>query len=665
VNGPARGEGEAHAIAGAEVRAGEEGEGRDRGLIAELHPNHGDIAVVVVVAALALGSRYSSHLVSIAFVCAAAFAVVIRRVKADRSQMVRLAAPVLMIASLGATIGMVLADRSERGMTVSQFGMVKATSVDVVRDPEKEAFGWSLDVRWNGKRFATRIGSKVPGLSLATEASVGDRLLVDISFSTLSGGPTGWRKARHYAGAAQIHSVAAHRPATGIYGIANAARDRLQRGFRGLPADLRPLAGGFVTGDDRGQRPEVTDDFRATGLGHLLVVSGQNVAFVLAAARPLIERARIRWRVLAVIGVLILFGTMTRWEPSVLRAVAMAGIAAGVRSGGRPQPAIRVIGLGVGVLLLIDPMLVHSLGFALSIAATTGLVVLSRPIEIWLTERAVFRWIRAPLAATLSAQVFTCWLILPISGSIPLASIPANLLALPAAAPAMILGLTTGFVAGYLPVWAATILLIPLRFALTWVAGVARVLGGVPLGRLGAAALAIVFAAIVAAVLFARWHARGSQTLVKIVVSVALVTVATGPVAALRPPARLGTVLEGGGTLWRGPPRGLQPGPTVVVIGSRPDTEKLFGSLRRHGVGRVDAVVLAKPTRTAQSVISPLASRFEVRAVIAPTMLVAPGHGTVTGVRLGPSDRVVVGDLSVWWSQPGIASVTITDERSA
>ena len=77
---------------------------------------------------------------------------------------------------------------------------------------------------------------------------------------------------------------------------------------------------GVVLGDGREQRPELADEFRASGLSHLLVVSGENVAFVLALAAPGLRRLGLRSRWLATLGLLGFFGLLTRWEPSVLRA---------------------------------------------------------------------------------------------------------------------------------------------------------------------------------------------------------------------------------------------------------------------------------------------------------------------------------------------------------
>ena len=109
-------------------------------------------------------------------------------------------------------------------------------------------------------------------------------------------------------------------------------RPRLAREFVLATRQRDPAAlaatGRIVFGDDRGQSELEQFRFRASGLGHLTAVSGQNVAFVLVAASPLLRRLRLRWRWAATVALLGWFAVVTRLEPSVLRAVAMSAVAA-------------------------------------------------------------------------------------------------------------------------------------------------------------------------------------------------------------------------------------------------------------------------------------------------------------------------------------------------
>src|SRR5206468_3695597 len=74
------------------------------------------------------------------------------------------------------------------------------------------------------------------------------------------------------------------------------------------------------------------------------------------------------------------FGVLTRWEPSVLRAEAMAALALVGTTLGRPVSGLRLLALAVTAVLLVDPLLVRSVGFLLSVAACTGIALLARPI---------------------------------------------------------------------------------------------------------------------------------------------------------------------------------------------------------------------------------------------------------------------------------------------
>ena len=209
---------------------------------------------------------------------------------------------------------------------------------------------------------------------------------------------------------------------------ARAARqDREHRAAFGAPwlrlALLRSTArllAGFLLGDTRGVPETVTEQFRASGLTHLLAVSGENVAFVLALCAPLLRRLGLTGRLVGGVAVLVLFGTMTRWEPSVLRAIAMASIALVAGYLGRPTAGLRVLALAVIVLLVADPFLLHSVGFLLSCGASLGIAVLARPISDRLRGPI---WMREVLGVTAAAQIGVAPVLIPVFGSMPIVSL--------------------------------------------------------------------------------------------------------------------------------------------------------------------------------------------------------------------------------------------------
>lgn len=270
-------------------------------------------------------------------------------------------------------------------------------------------------------------------------------------------------------------------PGSPLASVANSARAAVLRGNGVLPATERALMAGFLLGDTRQLPSSVTHDFRLAGLSHLLAVSGANVAFVLAMVGPVLTRLGLRARFVAGALVLVVFGTMTRWEPSVLRAVAMAGCSMLGMLLGRPASGLRVLALAVAVLVLADPFLLHAVGFLLSCGASAGIACLGRGLTGRLRGP---RWLREGLGVTLAAQIGVAPVLLPVFGSIPLVSLPANLLAVPAAAPLTIWGLVAGSVGGVLRPWwpgAVVVLQAPTVALARYVEGVASVGARLPL----------------------------------------------------------------------------------------------------------------------------------------------------------------------------------------
>ena len=234
-----------------------------------------------------------------------------------------------------------------------------------------------------------------------------------------------------------------------------------------FPPSEAGLLMGLALGDDSGLDPVLERDFRATGLSHLLVVSGENVAMVLAPIVALGGALRwSRWSRFALgIGTVAFFVVLTGAEPSVMRAGVMAVLALMGVLLGRPRSTGSILAGAVVILLVIDPALVWSVGFQLSVAATASMVALATPIS----RRIRFLPSSLSLAAgaTLAAQVGVTPLLLFYFHEVPVSTVAANVLAFPAVAPALLLGLaaaTIGIVvpaAGHL---VSILALVPMRY---------------------------------------------------------------------------------------------------------------------------------------------------------------------------------------------------------
>jgi len=211
------------------------------------------------------------------------------------------------------------------------------------------------------------------------------------------------------------------------------------------PADQRALVPALVDGDDAQVSTQLQDDFRTTGLTHLLAVSGTNltllVGFVLALARWC--RVRGRWlHLVAGLGI-VGFVLIARTEPSVLRAAVMGTIGlVALGTDGRHR-ALRGLGTAVVVLVLLDPRLAVSAGFALSALATGGILLLGPPWRDALA-RWLPRWLAEAVAVPAAAQLACTPLVAAISGQVSLVAVAANLLVAPVIGPATVLGLGGG-----------------------------------------------------------------------------------------------------------------------------------------------------------------------------------------------------------------------------
>lgn len=238
--------------------------------------------------------------------------------------------------------------------------------------------------------------------------------------------------------------------------------------------DQRELVPALVDGDDAGIDPDLADDFRDTGLTHLLAVSGTNLTLVVGFLVILGRWAGVRGRgtyVLAAIGI-VGFVMVARTEPSVVRAAAMGTVALiGMGSNGLSR-GTRCLGVAALVLLLLDPQLAVTAGFALSVLATAGILLLA-PSWRDALARWLPRWAAEAVSVPLAAQVACTPVVAGISGEVSLVAVGANLVAAPAVAPATVLGLGGGLIG---LVWQplGVAVAAPGAWAAGWIIAVAR-----------------------------------------------------------------------------------------------------------------------------------------------------------------------------------------------
>jgi competence protein ComEC len=216
---------------------------------------------------------------------------------------------------------------------------------------------------------------------------------------------------------------------------------------QGMPQREAELARGFVLGEDEGIDEATVEDFRRAGLSHLLAVSGQNVALLALLAMPLLAalglplRTRLVW-ILAAIAVYV---PLAGGGPSIVRAGVMGGLTVLATLAG--HRASRLFGLAVAavVTLALDPRIAANVGWQLSFAAVIGILCLAGPLRAAIASRLGRRGWRGALAEgaalTIAATLATAPLIAFHFGALSTTTLAANLLALPAIAPAMWLGM--------------------------------------------------------------------------------------------------------------------------------------------------------------------------------------------------------------------------------
>ncbi len=443
-----------------------------------------------------------------------------------------------------------------------------------------------------------------------------------------------WHRWRHVAATLTVDSVGERAGAAPVAAFANRIRRLLESGAASLPDDSRAMFAGMVYGDDRGQSPRLYDDFRAAGLGHLLVVSGQNVAFVLALASPLVTRARPGVRLVVLLALLGVFALLTRFEPSVLRAVAMAGTAVTSAALGRPETGRRTLAWAVAGVLLADPFLVRVLAFQLSVCATCGLLWITPVLAEMLPGP---RPLRLAAATTAGAQLAVMPLLVAVFGTVPLASLPANVAAGPASAPVMMWGLTGGLGAGLAGGWPAWLIHRPTAALLWWIGTVAETAAAAPPAVLGAGGATAVGIGVVL-VLASRMPER-TRGLAPAGAAVVAVAFAASVLTASSPAS--GWSETAGARVFHHEPV------TVVVLDGPARPAKLLEALRLTGVRRVDLVVAARGGASDAHAVLALKDRYPDATVVAPPMHRVPHARTVrTGsvVLAGDVELEVVGE---------------------
>lgn len=457
----------------------------------------------------------------------------------------------------------------------------------------------------------------------------------------------------------QLRVVAPPDPVEGAAG-------RLRAGFaavtKRLPGDGGALLPGLAIGYTTRVPQDLVTAMKASSLSHLTAVSGANCAVVTVAVFTVAGLLRLRRtvRVLAAVLALVGFVVLVTPQPSVLRSAAMALLALGCLAAGRAAAGLPALGVAVLVLLVADPWLARDPGFALSVLATAGLLVLTRPIAVRLARVLPAR-LALLLAVPMAAQVACQPVLILLQPSVPVFGVAANLLAEPAAPLATVLGLVACLVTPVLPSL-ATLLAWLGWLPAAWIAAVARGCAGLPalpwLPGAGGATLVVLLVGAAVVALDARRRASSRRVAAGVlaVAGLALTGGWAGESAGrLRRPADWeiaacdvgqgdGLVLNGGGGHFLMVDTGRRPAPLAACLASL-------------GVGRIDLLVLthwdADHVGAARSLVGRVTAAFvgprDRAAGDALRAAIASGGARVQQVHRGEHARVGRLAIDVLW----------------
>lgn len=474
-------------------------------------------------------------------------------------------------------------------------------------------------------------------------AQVGDPERLDVGAEIIAHGTAGPGR----AGDRAVLTVTASRGVDVTQAPVGPARivASLRRGLvaatAGLPGDGAGLVPGLAVGDTSAVSPTLDAAMKESSLSHLTAVSGANCALVvglafIAAAGAGAPRAL---RALAGLSVLGGFVLLVTPEPSVVRAAAMAAIAMTAVLLGRAAAGMSFLVLGVTALLIFDPWLSASLGFALSAAATGSLLLFARPLATGLA-RFLPRLVALAISVPLAAQLACGPLLILADPHVPVYGVIANLIAAPAAPVATVAGLAA-CLAAPLPLLQSGLAAIAWVPA-SWIAATATTVSGLPGDLLpwldgwpGVFALAALGGAV-GVVIGVRGSSRRRRTLRS--VSAAVVAAVVGTIAGV---VLLGGVagpltLPGGWSIaacdvGQGDALLLRSEDAVALIDTGPDPEALSACLDRVGITRIDLLVFTHFDLDHAGGVPAIVGRVG-------TVLHGPLHGTAQLILKGLAD---------------------------
>ena len=272
-----------------------------------------------------------------------------------------------------------------------------------------------------------------------------------------------------------------------VAGLGDRLRDRIELAVgRGTSGLRRGIVLGVVLGEDEGLPDDVRQDFRASGLYHLLAVSGQNVAFIAAGLFGLGWLLRLPRVVteLVTLGGIGAYVLAVGWQPSVVRAAVAGGLASLAWLAARPRDCWHFLALGALVLLAWMPTSLLDPGFQLSFAAVAAIFAVVPRVRGRLAVSPLPRGLAEGCSVAIVCGLVTAPIVLAQFGRAPVYTVPANIVAEPAMPLVLGLGLLAGVVDPIAPSASAALAWLA-GWAAAWLELVARTVGELPGAQVG------------------------------------------------------------------------------------------------------------------------------------------------------------------------------------
>ena len=516
----------------------------------------------------------------------------------------RLPACVLALALAGWWFGTERLGALDRSLLEPELGRSAAVTAVVTGPVRKSPFALRVPAevrRFGGRSLHERVLLELPvGRSPPQGAILAFRAKVDAPRGPEDGfDERGWlaRRGVHVVLHGGDWRIVGRRG--GIGGVSDRLRAHVARSIApGLDGERRALLAGIVLGEDEGLSDELRDSFKASGLYHLLAVSGQNITFLALGVLGiawLLGIPRLAAEVVA-IAAIAAYVLAVGWQPSVVRAGVAGALASLAWLVSRPRDRWHFLALGAAVLLAWTPASLLEPGFQLSFAAVGGIFLLLPRLRLALEGYPLTEWLRDALAVSTACGAATAPILWLQFGSVPVYSLLANVLVTLAIGPLLGLALVGSLLQPLLPSVAVALAFLN-GWVVAYIAACARLVGGLPLAQIDSGAAVCVLLGTPIALLalhrLPRWRRPAALACAATIVP-ALLVWQLFPAAKLPPPTGLRiTFLDVG----QGDAVLLQVPEGAILVDQGPPEAKVAQQLRDLGVRQLAAVVLTHPQR--------------------------------------------------------------------